>query len=307
MTVMNTGLFPQDLRPGIKKWYGDEYKDYAPLYSRIFQVISSDRAYEEDALLSGLGLLQVKDQGQGVRYDSGKQGYSPRYDMFTLALGFQITMELMEDGIALKHAERMARALKRSSIQSDEVIAHQVINRAFNSSYQMTNGDGVALLSTSHPIVGNGSTTTFSNRLAVDADLSEAALEQATIDINRFVDDRGLRINAMPKKLIVPTESRFEVDRILNSNLRVQTADNDLNAIKHQGVISDVVVTPYITDTDSWYIVTDVADGLKFYNRKAAVIDNDTDFDTNSGKFKVVRRLGVGWSDPRGFYGSQGA
>jgi len=307
MTNMNTGLFPQDLRPGIKKWFGDEYKDYAPIYSRIFEIVTSDRAYEEDALLSGLSLLQRKDQGAGVRYEGGKQGYSPRYDMITMALGFQITMEMMEDGIALKHAERMAKALKRSSVQTDEILAHQVLNRAFNSSYTMVNGDTKELCSTAHPIRGNGSTTTFANKLAVDADLSEAALEQATIDIGLLVDDRGLRINLMPQNLIIHTNEQFNAHRILKSQLRVATTDNDANALRDNGVVKDIIVTPFLTDVDSWFLTTTAPDGLKFYDRKAAVIDNDTDFDTASGKFKVMRRLSVGWSDPRGVYGSQGA
>lgn len=306
MTVMNTGLFPQDLRPGVKRWFGDEYKDLIPIYSRIFEILTSDRAYEEDALLSGLGLLQRKDQGSAVRYDSGKQGYSPRYDHYSMALGFQITSELMEDGLALKHAERFSRALKRAAMLTDEVLAHQVLNRGFNSTYKMVNGDGVEMISALHPIVGNG-TATFSNKIAVAADLSEAALEQADIDINLLVDDRGNRINAMAQKLIVHTNSKHEAHRILKSDKRVATTDNDANSLKDQGIISDVIVSPYLTDTDAWFILTSVKDGLTFYNRKAAVIDNDSDFDTNSGKFKVVRRLSVGWTDPRGIYGSAGA
>jgi phage major head subunit gpT-like protein len=303
---MNTGLFPQDLRPGVKKWFGDEYMDYSPIYASIFEVISSDRGYEEDALLSGLSTLQRKDQGGAISYDAGKQGYSPRYDHFTMALGFQITMELMQDGVALKHAERMSKALARSAKQTDEILAHQILNRAFNSSYLMVNGDGKELLSTSHPIRGNGSANTFSNKLAVDADLSEAALEQATIDIGNLVDDRGQKIHLMPKSLIVNVAEQFNAHRILKSTLRVATTDNDANALNDMGIIKDVIVTPYTTDTDAWFLTTSASDGLKFYDRMAATIDNDSDFDTASGKFKVMRRLSIGWSDPRGLYGSSG-
>jgi hypothetical protein len=304
MSAMIRGLFPKDLRPGVKKWFGMELADYSPLYSRIFQVLSDDRAFVENALLSGLGTLQVMDENSSVRYDSGKQGYTPRYDHIKLGLGFQVSQELMDDGIGLSYAERYSKALKRSSIESDEIIAHQILNRAFNSSFVMTNGDGVALCDASHPIRGG---SVFSNKPAVAADLSEAALEQAVIDISAFTDDRGIKKNVRAKKLIIHTTNQFEAHRILKSQLRVDTANNDINALKDMGVISDIIVTPYLTDTDSWFLVTDAPDGLKFYNRKAATIDSDSDFDTNSGKFKVVRRLSVGWDDPRGVYGSAGA
>lgn len=308
MTIMVRGLFPEDLRPGIKKWFGDEYKDYTPIYSRIFQVLSDNRAYVEDALLSGLPLLQQKDEAGPVRYAAGKQGYVPRYDHIEMALGFQISQNLIDDGIALNVAERMARSLKRASIQTDEILAHQVLNRAFTGSGAglMTNGDGVALCSTAHPIRGGGSVATFSNKLAVDADLSEGALEQATIDIGNLVDDRGLRIFVRPTKLVVNLNDQFNATRILKSPLRVATADNDANALKEMGMIPEVVVTPYTTDTDAWFLITDCPDGLKFFNRKEASMDNDNDFDTNSGKYKVTRRLSVGWSDPRGIFGSAG-
>lgn len=305
MTIMTTGLFPQDLRPGIKKWFGD-YDKYAPIYSRIFEVLDDDRAFVENALLSGLGLLQTKAQGQSVRYDAGKQGYSPRYDHFTVSLGFQMTMEMMEDGIALKDAKRYAEELKRNALITDDVLAHSVLNNAFNSSYTMTNGDGQSLISTAHPIVGSGSSTTFSNQLGTTADLSEAALEQADIDIMNFVNDRGVRIFMKPEKLVVNVSNKYEAHRILESSQRYHTADNDANALKDLGTISEVIVTPYTTNPVSWYVLTDASNGLKFFNRKAAVVDNDSDFDTNSGKFKVIRRLSYGWDDPRGIYGTVG-
>lgn len=304
MPIMNTGLFPQDLRPGVKKWFG-EYDQYETLYDRIFEVLSDDRAFVENALLSDFGLLQVKNQGQGVRYDGGKQGYSPRYDHFTIALGFQITMEMMQDGIALKNAKRFSEALKRSALQTDDVLAHSVLNNAF-STVTMTNGDGKTLIASDHPIVGSGSTTTVSNVLSVAADLSEAGLEQATIDIGNWVDDRGKRIKYRPKKLIVNLSNQFEAHRILKSQLRVASADHDINALRDMGVIDEVVVTPFTSNSNAWYVVTDCPDGLKFYNRMEATIDNDTDFDTASGKYKVMRRLSYGWDDFRGIYGTAG-
>lgn len=312
MGIMVRGLFPQDYRPGIKKWFGDTYKDYPQIYSRIFKVLADNNAFVEDALYSGLPLLQQKDEAGAINYATGKQGYSPRYNHIEMALGFQLSQNMIDDGIALNHAERMSKALARSSRLTDEILAHQVLNRAFTGSGAglMVNGDGQALLSTTHPIRGNGSTTTFSNKLAVDADLSEAALEQALIDIGNLVDDRGNRIFVTAKKLIVNINEQFNAHRILKSANRVATTDNDANAMKDMGMLQEIVATPYTSDTDAWFIVTNVTedgDGLKFFNRKDAVIDSDNDFDTNSGKYKVCRRLSVGFSDPRGLYGSSGA
>lgn len=311
MAIMVRGLFPQDLRPGVKKWFGDMYNDYPQIYSKIFKVLSDNRAYVEDALYSGLPLLQQKDEAGAVNYASGKQGYSPRYNHIEMALGFQISQNMIDDGIALNHAERMSKALARSSRLTDEILAHQVLNRAFTGSGAglMVNGDAKALLATDHPIRGNGATTTFSNKPVTDLDLSEAALEAALIDIGNLVDDRGNRIFVTGQKLVVNINEQFNAHRILKSALRVATTDNDANALKDLGMLSEIIATPYTTDTDAWFIVTSVTeneDGLKFFNRKDAVIDNDNDFDTNSGKYKVCRRLSVGWSDPRGLYGSAG-
>lgn len=310
MSLMVRALFPRDHIPGIKGWFGVAYADYVPLYSQIFDVRSDDRAYAEFALLSGLPLLQQMDEGQSVTYASGKQGYVPRFDHIKMALGFMISQEQIEDGISLNVAQRMSKMLKLVALKSDEVIAHQVLNRATTGSGAglMTNGDGVALLSTAHPIRGSGATNTFSNRAAVDTDLSEAALEQAIVDIGNFVDDRGNRIMAKPQKLVVHLSEQFNAQRILKSENRVGTTDNDINALKSMGILQSMpVVSPYLTDLDQWFITTDVEDGLIFFDRKSAVIDSDNDFDTNSGKYKVVRRLSVGWGDPRGIYGSPGA
>lgn len=303
MGIINTGLFPEDLRLGIRKWFGDEYQNYSQIYSRIFEVLSDDKAYVENALLSGLGLTQRKAQGSSVTYDNGKQGYVPRFDHFTMALGFQITFEMFRDGIALKNAERFSKGLKRASMLSDEIVSHLVLSRAFNSSYTMTNGDGKELCSTSHPIIGG----TVSNKPATDVDLSEAALEQAVIDISLFKDDRNTQIFIMPKDLIVHTSGQFLAHRILKSQRRVDTPNNDNNALLDMGSIQSVISSPFIVDQDSWFLTTNCPDGLQFYDRMPAEIDNDNDFDTGSGKFKLLRRLSVGWTDFRGIYGSQGA
>ena len=311
MSIMVRSMTPADMRVGIKKWFGDVYNDYPQLYSRIFKIVSSNRSYEEDALFSGLPLLQEKDEAGSVNYVTGKQGYTPRYDHIEMALAFQISQNLIDDGVALNVAERLSKGLARSSRLTDEILAHQVLNRAFTASGLglMVNGDGVALCSTTHPIRGNGVTTTFANKPVTDLDLSEAALEAALIDIGNMVDDRGNRIYVTGQKLVVNINEQFNAHRILKSTQRVATTDNDANAMKDMGMLSEVIATPYTTDTDAWFIVTSVTeagDGLKFYNRKDAVIDSDKDFDTNSGKYKVCRRLSVGFSDPRGLYGSAG-
>ncbi len=311
MSIIVRAMTPADMRVGIKKWFGDVYNDYPQIYSRIFKVLSDNRSYVEDALYSGLPLLQEKDEAGSINYATGKQGYTPRYDHIEMALGFQISQNAIDDGIALNQAQRLSQGLARSSRLTDEVLAHQVLNRAFTASGLglMTNGDGVALCSTTHPIRGNGVTTTFANKPVTDLDLSEAALEAALIDIGNWVDDRGNRIYCTGQKLVVNINEQFNAHRILKSATRVATADHDANAMKDMGMLSEVIATPYTTDTDAWFIVTNVTaedNGLKFFNRKEAVIDNDNDFDTNSGKYKVCRRLSVGFSDPRGVYGSAG-
>ncbi len=302
--IIVTGSFPQALRPGIDFWFGDEYKDYEPLFSQIFNVVVPDsRAYVEDAEMSMFGPLLAKDQGSAVRYDSSRQVISPRYDHLTYALGFMITMEMMADGLALSNAERWTRELKRSALITRETVAHNVLNNAFDSSVVMTNGDASNLLSTTHATPAGSQ----SNRIGTDADLSEAALEQANIDILNFKDNRGKKIRALPETLIVNSASVHEQDRILNSALRVATTDNDKNSLSSQGVIKKVVVTPYTTDTDAWFITTSVPRGLMFHNRMDPNMSSDNDFDTENAKFKVMMRFSCGWTDFRGIYGSQGA
>lgn len=302
--IIITGSFTQALRPGIDTWFGDEYKDYEPLYSKIFEVVTPDnRSYVEDAMVSGLGLMVVKDQAQGVRYDAAKQGISPRYDHVAYGLGFIITMEMLEDGLAMSKAERFTRQLKRSALKTRETIAHQTLNRAFTSGYTMTNGDGSVLCSTSHATRGGNQ----SNKLSVDADLSEAALEQAKIDIDATKDDRGLKVHPLVKSLIVSSSDQFNAHRILNSVGRVATADNDPNALKDMGVVKNLVVSPYLTDSDAWFLTTDVSRGLIFNNRKDPTMTSDNDFDTENAKFKCIMRFSCGWTDFRGVYGSQGA
>lgn len=304
MAIINSGSYPQDLRPGIKAWFGADYKDYDPKYDKIFEMRSSTRNYEEDALDSGLGLAVEKPEGSSITYDSGNQGITPRYRHITYGLGFVITQEMLEDGNIMGKAERYTKKLKYGCMRAKEVVAANVLNRAFNSSYTMTGGDAKELCATDHATRSGNQ----ANELATAADLSEAALEQAVIDIRNMVDDRGLRIAVQPRKLVIPTGLEFDAHRILFSPLRVNSANNDLNALKSLSSIPEgILVNPYLTDTDAWFILTDAPEGLIYYNRKDLTVDSDNDHDTNNMRVKALFRCSFGWSDFRGIYGSPGA
>lgn len=302
MAVITTGSFAKDLWPGVNKWYGLAYTEYPTEFTDIFDEESSQLAFEEDVGISSFGLAQEKPEGRGVTYDDARQGFVDRYVHGTYALGFIITREMWEDGIAGTVALKRARALAFSIRQTKEILGANILNRAFNSDY--TYGDGVELCSRLHPNVAGG---TWPNELETPADLSEAALEQACIDIANFTNDRGLRIAVRPAKLIIPVDSTFEATRILKSELRVGTANNDLNAIRAMGMIPEVVINHYLTDQDSWFIKTDCPDGLKFFNRRSDEFDTDNDFDTENARFKSTFRSSWGASDKRGVYGTPGA
>ena len=295
--VINTGSFAKDLLPFIGKWFGDEYKDYEPLYSRIFKVEDASSRFVEEPLVSGFDLPVQMGDGEAVSYDNSKQGYNKRYTMNKYGLGFIITREMLDDGLALMNGEKFSRMLRGSMEKGREVISHNVLNNAFDSNF--TGGDGKELCAADHPTMA----ADLDNLASTD--LSETSVEQAWIDIGNFKDDRGLKIHVMPKKLVIPLDEKFNADRILNSPLRVATADNDKNAVKD--VIDEVCVSPYITDTNAWYIITDANDGLKYKNRQDITLSTDNDFDTDNAKFKAIMRFDVGWTDPRGVYGSAGA
>ena len=302
MGVISTGNFAKALLPGINAWFGDEYKEHPEVYSKIFDVSSSDRNYEEDVLMSGLGLAKIKPEGSAVSYDDMGQGYTKRYTHVTRANGFIVTREMIEDNQAEVRAEKMTRALKRGMIQTREIVAANVLNRAFSSSY--LGGDGVELSSSVHPTLAQD----LRNELTTPADLSEAALEQAFIDLGDFRDNRGLRMSAKGMKLVIPKELEFIAHRILKSNLRVSVSDNDANAIKDMGMLpGGIVVNHHLTDTDAWFIKTDVADGLKYLDRRPLSIESDNDFDTFNAKFLASMRFTIGWTDPRGIFCSEGA
>ena len=302
-TPINTSSFAKALWPGVNAWYGAEYAKYPEEYLKLFDKNTSTRNYEEDVGQSGFGLAVIKDEGSGVSYDTARQGFTTRYRHVTYGLGFIITREMYEDGLYDTYAKKRAENLAFSMRQTKEILGASVYNKAVDAT--QLGGDGVVLLSTAHPNVSGG---TWSNRLAVDSDLSEAALEQACIDIADFRDDRGLLIAVKPKMLIIPPELEFECARILKTVGRVGTDLNDVNALKEMGKFpGGMVINHYLTDADQWFIRTDAKDGMKYFSRREDEFNTDNDFDTENAKFKATFRCSFGWSDPRGIYGSPGA
>lgn len=302
MAVITTGSFAKDLWPGVNKWYGLAYSEYPVEFTEIFDEESSGLAFEEDVGISGFGLAAEKPEGRGIEYDDARQGFIDRYVHTVYALGFMITREMYEDGIAGTVALKRAKALAFSMRQTKEILGANILNRAFDSNYLF--GDGKELCATDHPNVAGG---TWANELSVAADLSEASLEQACIDIANFTNDRGLRIAVRPMKLIINVNNTFESTRILKSELRQGTTDNDLNAIRALGMIPEVVINHYLTDMDAWFIKTDIPDGLKWFNRRSEEFDTDNDFDTENARFKSTFRASWGCTDKRGVFGSPGA
>jgi hypothetical protein len=302
--VVTSSSFAKLLWPGLNGIYGKEYKDYAVEWDKLFEKNTSDKAYEEDLGISSFGLAVVKPEGSPISYDTERQGFTSRYNHVVYALGFIITREIYEDDLYGKVGAQKAKALARSLRQTKEIVAANVYNRAFTAGY--VGGDGQVLLSTGHLNVAGG---TFSNKIATDADLSEAALEQAVIDIAGFRDDRGLLIAAKPEKLVIPYQLQFEAKRILNADGRVGTDLNDPNVLKQSSIFNQVIVNHYLNSTgnDDWFILTNVKDGLKYFERRGDQFEMDNDFDTENAKFKATARYSFGWSDPRAIYGSQGA
>ena len=298
--LISTGSFPQDLRPGIRMWFGSAYKLYDTKYDKILDVkIPDDRAYEEDVMMNTFGLAQIKTQGAPVVCDTANQFFSTRYDHIQYGLGFVITQEMMDDGVALKMGQVFSEAMKQSMLRSREIISANVYVNGFSSSFLMNGGDGVCLFSNAHPSAAGN----LSNVPSSAASLSEAALEQAVIDIMGYKDNRGQLIMTKPDKLIVPLALQFTAARILDSVLQSNTANNNINALRDLGMLpGGVVVNPYLTSSSNWFIKTD-EQGLNFFNRKDISLSDDNEFDTENGKFKALMRLSVGWSDWRAGYG----
>ncbi len=301
--VITSSSFAKLLWPGLNSIYGKEYADYPVEWDKLFEKNSSDRAYEEDLGLSSFGLASVKNEGAPITYDSERQGFTSRYNHVVYALGFIVTREIFEDDQYGKVGAQKAKALARSMRQTKEIVGANVYNRAFSGS-GFLGGDGKTLIASDHPNVAGGS---FSNQIGTAADISEAALEQAVIDIAGFRDDRGLLIAAKPEKLVVPYQLQFEVKRILGADGRVGTDLNDPNVLKDMGIFSNVITNHYLTDPDAWFILTNVKDGLKYFERRGDAFEMDNDFDTENAKFKATARYSFGWSDPRCVYGSAGA
>jgi hypothetical protein len=302
MSVINSGSFAKALWPGVNAWYGRAYDQYPEEYTKLFTKQTSTKAFEEDVGVSSFGLAVQKSEGAPISYDSERQGFITRYQHAVYALGFIITREMMEDDQYDIIGKRKAEGLAFSMRQTKEVLGANVYNRAFNSLY--TGGDGVSLISNAHPNIKGG---TWSNQIATAADLSEAALEQACIDIAGFTNDAGLLIAVRPEKLVIPRQLIFEAKRILGTEGRVGTDNNDLNAIKTLGSIPTVITNHFLTDTDAWFIGTNVQNGMKYMERRADSFDMDNDWDTENAKFKATARYSFGWTDPRALYGSAGA
>ena len=299
--AINRAQLAKELEPGLNALFGLEYKRYENEAAQIFSQESSDRAFEEEVMLVGFGEAAVKPEGSAVAFDTAKEAFTARYVHDTIALAFALTEEAVEDNLYDTLSARYTKALARSMAYTKQVRGANVLNNAFST----TGGDGVTLASTAHPTTFGG---TWSNRSATDADINETSLEQAMIDIAGFIDERGLKIAMNGRKLIIPVNIQFVVDRILNSTLRVGTADNDINALRNMGMLPEgYSVNHYLTDTDAWFVKTDCPNGLKHFVRAALATGMEGDFDTGNMRYKARERYSFGYSDPRCVYASQGS
>ena len=293
----------KELLPGLNALFGLEYARYGEEHKEIYETEASERSFEEETKLAGFGAAPVKNEGQAIAYDNAQEAFTARYNHETIALGFSITEEAVEDNLYDSLSARYTKALARAMAYTKQVKAAAVINNGFSSSY--VGGDGVSLFSTAHPLTNGG---TNSNRPTTGADLNETSLESAVIQIAAWVDEKGLLIAAKPRKLIVPPSLMFVATRLLETNLRVGTTDNDVNAIKNNGSIPEgYSVNHYLTDTNGWYLTTDVPNGLKHFERTALTNSMDGDFDTGNVRYKARERYSFGWSDPLGMFGSPGS
>ena len=292
----------KELEPGLNALFGLEYKQYADEWNEIFDTETSDRAFEEEVMLAGFSNAAVKPEGQGVTFDDAQETFTARYTNETIALAFSITEEAIEDNLYDRLASRYTKALARSMSNTKQVKAANVLNNAFDSSF--AGGDGKELCATDHPIVAG----TFRNELSTSADLNETSLEQSLIDIAAFTDERGLKIAARGVKMIIPSELQFTAERLMKSAGRTGTADNDINAIGSMGMIPQgYTVNHFLTDTDAFFIKTDVPNGLKMFVRSPVKTAMEGDFTTGNVRYKARERYSFGFSDPRGIFGSPGA
>ena len=293
----------KELEPGLNALFGMEYARYENEHAEIFETESSDRAFEEEVLIVGFGNARDKSEGQGVAYDQASEGFTARYTHETVALAFALTEEAVEDNLYDRLGARYTKALARSMAHTKQVKAANVLNNAFNSSF--TGGDGVELVSNAHPLAGGG---TFSNRPSAYADLNETSLENALISISTFVDDRNMILALQGTKLVVPPQLQFVADRLLDTPGRVETADNDINAIRNMGLLPQgYAVNHFLTDTDAFFVLTDCPDGFKHFERSPISTSMEGDFDTGNVRYKARERYSFGFSNPRCVFASQGA
>ena len=293
----------KELLPGLNALFGLEYKKYGEEHKEIFESETSDRSFEEETKLSGYSAAPVKNEGAAMAYDNAQEAWTARYTHETIAMGFSLTEEAIEDNLYDSLSARYTKALARAMAYTKQVKAAAILNNAFASG--VTYGDGQVLCSTTHPLVNGG---TNSNRPTTPADLNETSLEAAVIQIAAWTDERGLLIAAQPNKLIIPPALQFVATRILETELRVSTADNDINALKNNGSIpGGYAINHYLTDTNAWFLTTDVPNGLKHFTRTPMSTSMDADFDTGNSRYKARERYSFGVSDPLGIYGSPGA
>jgi hypothetical protein len=293
----------KELLPGLNALFGMEYARYGEEHKEMYETETSERSFEEETKLSGFSAAPVKNEGSAIAYDNAQEAWTTRYNHETIALGFSITEEAIEDNLYDSLSARYTKGLARAMAYTKQVKAAATINNGFSAAYP--GGDGVALFSTAHPLVSGG---TNSNRPSTAADLNETSLENAVIQIAAWTDERGLLIAAKPKKLIVPPALQFVATRLLETNLRVGTTDNDINALKNNGSIPEgYTINHYLTDTNGWYLTTDVPNGLKHFVRSPLANSMDGDFDTGNVRYKARERYSFGWSDPLGIFGSPGS
>jgi len=293
----------KELLPGLNALFGMEYKTYGEEHKEIYETETSERSFEEETKLAGFSAAPVKNEGAAIAYDNAQEAWTARYNHETIAMGFSITEEAMEDNLYDSLSARYTKSLARAMAFTKQVKAASILNNGFNSAF--TYGDGQALFSTAHPLVSGG---TNSNRPATAADLNETSLEAAVIQIAGWTDERGLLIAAKPRKLIVPPQLQFVATRLLETSLRVGTTDNDINALKNNGSIPEgYTVNHFLTDTNAWFLKTDVPNGLKHFVRVPLATSMDQDFDTGNSRYKARERYSFGCSDPLGMFGSPGA
>jgi hypothetical protein len=293
----------KELLPGLNALFGMEYKRYGEEHKEIYETETSERSFEEETKLSGFSAAPVKNEGAAIAYDNAQEAWTARYNHETIAYGFSITEEAMEDNLYDSLSARYTKALARGMAYTKQVKAAAILNNGFSAA--VVYGDGQSLFSTAHPLVSGG---TNSNRPATAADLNETSLEAAVIQIAAWTDERGLLIAAKPRKLIVPPALQFVATRLLETSLRVGTTDNDINALKNNGSIPEgYTINHFLTDSNSWFLTTDVPNGLKHFVRVPLATSMDTDFDTGNNRYKARERYSFGVSDPLGAFGSPGA